>query len=176
MTFSGGKSALLSSSGFLKWGILSRLISSLYVHLNCGCHGSDRRRPSTQETTRQSSFQRQSGAFFFSFYSCFIGLQVAVMFKCRTTLNTLVEILSALHLALFLCSVWSPACTILRWIFSFWRKLHKGGASIIHDARFRFVPHCSESENSPPCYFAEEPWISSFFLPPSKFDVQFNNF
>lgn len=43
--------------------------------------------------------------FFFSFYSCFIGLQVAVVFKRRTTLNTLVEILSALHLALFLCSV-----------------------------------------------------------------------
>ena len=119
----------------------------------------------TQETSRQSSFQRESRAFFFFFFhSRFIGLQVAVMFKRRTTLNTLVEILSALHLALFLCSVWSRACTILCWIFSFWRKLHKGGASIIHDARFRFVPHCSESENSPPCYFAEEPWISFFFF------------
>lgn len=62
---------LLCWSGFVKWGILSRLISPLYVHLNCGCHGSDRRRPSTQETTRRSSFQRESGAFFFFFLLMF---------------------------------------------------------------------------------------------------------
>lgn len=96
--------------------------------------------------------------------------EVAVMFKCRTTLNTLVEILLALHLALFLCSVWSWACTVLRWILSSEESSIKG-ALIIHDARFRFVPHCSETENSPLCYFAEELWISFF-----KFDVQFNNF
>lgn len=87
--------------------------------------------------------------------------EVAVMFKCRTTMNTLVEILSALHLALFLCSVWSQACTILWWIFSSEESSIKG-ALIIHDARFRFVPHCSETENSPLCYFAEEQWISFF--------------
>lgn len=67
---------LLCWSGFVKWGILSRLISPLYVHLNCGCHGSDRRRPSTQETTRRSSFQRESGAFFF-----FLSTHVSSDFK-----------------------------------------------------------------------------------------------
>lgn len=75
-----------------------------------------------------------------------------------TMLNTLVEILSALHLALFLCSVWSQACTILCWIFSSEENSIKG-ALIIHGARFRFVPRCSETENSPLCYFAEELWI-----------------
>lgn len=74
-------------------------------------------------------------------------------------LNTLVEILFALRLALSLCSVWSQACTIQCWIFSSEENSIKG-ALIIHGARFRFVPHCSETENSPLCYFAEELWIS----------------
>lgn len=84
------------------------------------------------------------------------GTQLAV--TLITMLNTLVEILSALHLALFLCSVWSQACTILCWIFCSEENSIKG-ALIIHGARFRFVPHCSETENSPLCYFVEELWI-----------------
>lgn len=57
--------------------------------------------------------------------------------------------------------------SLLRLILSLYytvlrRNLHKGGALIIHDSRFRFVPRSSEMENSAPCYFAEELRISVF--------------
>lgn len=80
----------------------------------------------------------------------------------------MVEILLASHWALLLCSIWSQACTILCWIF-FSEESSIKWALIIHDARFRFVPHCSETEISPLCYFA-----AFFFF--FKSEVQFNNF
>lgn len=114
----------------------------LYMHPNDGCHGRDQHWPREERPLFLSfCFHSESWSFFFLFHLT----EVAVMFKCRTTPNTLVEILSALHLALFLCSVWSQACTILCWIFSSEESSIKG-ALIIHDARFRFVPHCSETE------------------------------
>ncbi len=170
--FSRGKSAVLSSSCHL-------VRFATFSHFLCMCiHVM----VATEETKTDHvslslslslSVSLSLSLSLFSFMELFLILHptvVAVMFKCRITLNTLVEILSALHLALFLCSVWSQACTILCWIFSSEESSIKG-ALIIHVARFRFVPHCSETENSPLCYFAEELWISFF-----KFDVQFNNF
>lgn len=118
-----------------------------------GCYGSDHRCPSGKRPLDPSCFLLDSLSPLFLLYH---GTQLAV--TLITMLNTLVEILSALHLALFLCSVWSQACTILCWIFSSEENSIKG-ALIIHGARFRFVPHCSERENSPLCYFAEELWI-----------------
>lgn len=70
------------------------------------------------------------------------------------------EILSALHLALSRSTVWSHSLyhTVLDILL--WRKLHKGAFLIIHGARFRFVPRCSGTENSPHCVSLRELRIS----------------
>lgn len=61
------------------------------------------------------------------------------------------EILPALHLALPRCTVWSRSLYYTVLDILLWRKLHKGAFLIIHGARFRFVPRCSGTENSPHC-------------------------
>lgn len=124
----------------------------LCVHSNDGCHGRHQHWPCEERPVPLPLFISLSlfPLTIIELFLTFHPTEVAVMFKCRTTWNTLAEILSALHLALFLCSVWSQVCTILCWIFSSEESSIKG-ALIIHDARFRFVPHCSETENSPVC-------------------------
>lgn len=69
----------------------------------------------------------------------------------RSFIATPWEILPALHLALSRCTVWSHSLYYTVLDILLWRKLHKGAFLIIHGARFRFVPRCSGTENSPHC-------------------------
>lgn len=133
------------------------------LHSNDGCHGGHRHWPREEKPLPTSASRSSRAAEFFPPH--FIWLKPLLSSNAERRRTLLVGILLALHLALLLCSIWSQACIILRRIFSSEESSIKG-VLIIHDARFRFVPRCSETEFFPQCYFAEQMWIGAF--PPSS--------